>query len=62
MASSFDLHKLGWKTAQQGITLDEMRIGIAYNAHYIGDLDVDEMEELEHGYMAFMMGKPIEVA
>lgn len=55
-----ELSILGWKSAKEEITLDELRDGIAYNATYIGDLSSDEQEILESGYMAFKMGKKIE--
>lgn len=55
-----ELRVLGWKSANEQITLDELRAGIAYNATYIGDLSSDEQEILEEGFMAFKMGKGIE--
>jgi hypothetical protein len=55
-----ELRVLGWKSANEGISLDELRSGIAYNATYIGDLSRDEQEILEEGFMAFKMGKKVE--
>lgn len=53
---------LGWKSAKEDITLDELRQGIAYNATNIAFLTGDEREILEAGYMASKMGKSLEQA
>ena len=53
------IFRLGWMSAREEITLDELRQGIAYNATYINDLDSDEKDILEKGYMSYKMGEEV---
>lgn len=52
---TYELFMLGRKSAQQDVTLDELRAGIAYNATYIGNLTTEERGILELGYMSQKM-------